>query len=89
LAVGTTTRSALEDVIREGRLLSHPPAAMVAMFSWEVEDGRVTTVTAWDSAGERGAFAAERMMPLLEIGELGEEHGSPRPVETVHAYVRD
>jgi hypothetical protein len=85
----TISRSALEEVVREGRLLSDPPEAMVAMFSWEVEDGQVTSITVWDSASERGAFAAERMMPLFEAGVLGEEHGSPRPVKTVHAYVRE
>jgi hypothetical protein len=85
----TTSRTALEEVIREGRLLSDPPEAMVAMLSWEVEDGQVTTITVWDSASERGAFAAERMMPLFEAGVLGEAHGSPRPVKAVHAYVRD
>lgn len=84
----TTSRSALEDVIREGRLLSDPPEAMVAMLSWEVEDGQVETITIWDSASERGAFAAERMMPLFEAGVLGEAHGSPRLLRTVHAYVR-
>lgn len=85
----TTSRSALEDVIREGRLLSDPPKAMIAMLSWELEDGQVRTITVWDSASERGAFAAERMMPLFEAGVLGEAHGSPHPVRTVHAYVRD
>ncbi|MDX1690282.1 MAG: hypothetical protein R3290_04575 [Acidimicrobiia bacterium] len=85
----TTSLSALEDVVREGRLLSDPPEAMAAMFSWHEDDGQITTITVWDSAGERGDFAAERMMPLFEAGTLGEQHGSPRPVRTVHTYIRD
>ncbi len=75
--------------MREGRLLSDPPDAMIAMFSWEVDDGRVMSLSVWDSAEERGAFAAERMMQLFQSGVLGEEHGSPRPARVVHTYVRD
>jgi hypothetical protein len=41
----------------------------------------------WESPAARGAFAAERMVPLFEAGILGEEHGHPERVTPLHVYL--
>jgi hypothetical protein len=83
-----TTRSAAEEVLSASKLLDEPPSSLLALLSWEEQDGQVTTVSVWESAASRGQVAADRMMPLFEQGVLDERHGSPRPVQTVRIYLR-
>ena len=84
----TTTRNAAEETWSESRLLDDPPTSLLALLSWEEEDGQVTTVSVWESAASRGQVAADRMMPLFEQGVLDERHGSPHPVPAVRIYLR-
>lgn len=84
----TTTRRAAEEVLNASKLLDEPPSSLLALLSWEEEDGQVTTLSVWESAANRGQVAADRMMPLFEQGVLDERHGSPHPVQTVRIYLR-
>lgn len=84
----TTTRDAVEEVFEESKLLDEPPTSLLALLSWEEDDGRVTTVSVWESAAARGQMAVDRMMPLYEQGVLDERHGSPHPVPAVRIYLR-
>jgi hypothetical protein len=42
----------------------------------------------WETPAARGDFAAERMVPLVADGTLGEEHGHPERVTPVELYLR-
>jgi hypothetical protein len=84
----TITREAAEEVWTASTLLDDPPPSLMVLLAWEEDDGRVTTVSAWESAASRGQVAADRMMPLFERGVLGERHGSPHPVPAVTIYLR-
>lgn len=83
----TTSRDAAEEVFRESRLLDDPPRSLLALLSWE-DNGQVTTVSVWESASDRGQVAADRILPLFQRGVLGEQHGSPHPVDPVRVYLR-
>jgi hypothetical protein len=50
----TITRDAAEEVWNASKLLDDPPPSLVALLAWEEEDGRVTTVSVWESAASRG-----------------------------------
>jgi hypothetical protein len=69
------------------RLLTEPPAALVACFAWRSEDDTITSINVWDSAPDVADFFIERAHPIVEA------HGPPsrkpeRMGETVSAYVR-
>jgi hypothetical protein len=52
------------------RLVSDPPSALVASFSWDT-DGEVTTINVWDSPDAIADFYIERVHAVVE------EHGPP------------
>jgi hypothetical protein len=74
----TTEPSLAQAVWDHSRLFTEPPAGLLAAITWESGGDDVTAVMVWESPAARGAFAAERMVPLFEAGILGEEHGPPR-----------
>lgn len=51
-------------------LVSDPPPGLRAAVAWETPDGQGRALVVWDSAGERGDWAAERVVPLFAAGEL-------------------
>lgn len=63
------------------RMLSDPPAALVATIAWEAGDGQVHGVNVWDSAEAVADFFIERIRPIVEVeGEPAskpERHGEP------------
>jgi hypothetical protein len=68
------------------RLVSDPPSALVASFSWDT-DGEVTTINVWDSPDAIADFYIERVHAVVE------EHGPPvnkpeRLGPALRAYVR-
>jgi hypothetical protein len=68
------------------RLVSDPPSALVASFSWDT-DGEVTTINVWDSPDAIADFYIERVHTAVE------EHGPPvnkpeRLGPALRAYVR-
>lgn len=84
----TISRDAADEVFQESKLLDEPPTSLLALLSWEEDDGRVTVMSVWESAADRGQWAADQMMPLFERGVLDERHGSPHPVPPVRIYLR-
>lgn len=85
----TIGREALEEVLQASGLIEDPPSSLLAFVSWEEDDGQVTAISVWETASDRGQYAADTMMPLFEQGVLGEQHGSPHPVRPVHVHLRD
>jgi hypothetical protein len=68
------------------RLVSEPPAALVASFAWEM-NGEVTAINVWDSPDAIADFFVERVHKFVE------QHGPPankpqRLGPPLRAYVR-
>jgi hypothetical protein len=69
------------------RLLTDPPAHLIASIAWQGEDGLATSVNVWDSPEAVADFFVERVAPLLEAG--GEPSVKPiRHGEPVAVYLR-
>ena len=69
------------------RLLTEPPATLVACLAWRSEDDTITSINVWDSASDVADFFVERAHAAVET------HGPPsrkpeRMGETVVAYIR-
>lgn len=80
-------RAEWEDWTGRLRLLTEPPAALVACVAWRSEDDTITSINVWDSASDVADFFIERAQPVVEA------HGPPsrkpeRMGQTVGAYVR-
>ena len=52
-------------------------------------DDDVIGITVWDTPGQRGDFAAQRMMPLFESGALAGVTSNSDPVQPISLYIRD
>lgn len=65
-----TSRSEFDLIDDETGLFSDPPDALLAAVAWESGDDEVTVVHVWESAGARGRFAAENVLPLVEAGQV-------------------
>lgn len=69
------------------RMLSDPPAALVASIAWDAGDGQVSAVNVWDSAGAVADFFVERVHPF--VAAEGEPAVAPtRHGEPVAVYLR-
>lgn len=66
----TAPRQEVEFVDEEAGLFSDPPDGLAAAVAWEVDDDNVTVLMVWETPGARGDFAAEKMMPLVEAGDV-------------------
>ena len=63
------------------RMISDPPAALVAAIAWVGADGLVTAVNVWDSAEAVADFYVQRVHPVVvaegEPPNKPERHGEP------------
>jgi hypothetical protein len=84
----TLPRAQAQTVSDHSRLFAEPPAGLLAAIAWEAGGDDITTVMVWETPAARGDFAAERMVPLVADGTLGEEHGHPERVTPVELYLR-
>jgi hypothetical protein len=66
----TAPRAEFDEWHERLRLVSDPPSALVASFSWET-DGEVTTINVWDSPDAIADFFIERVHAIVE------QHGPP------------
>jgi hypothetical protein len=83
--VVTTSPAELAIVDAEAGIFSNPPPGLAAAISWESGDDQVTCLMVWDTPGQRGDFAAERMMPLLASGRVS---GEPERLKPHQLFVR-
>ncbi|HKE74394.1 MAG TPA: hypothetical protein VKB57_12310 [Acidimicrobiales bacterium] len=83
----TLPRGEWEEWTGRLRLLTEPPAALVASFAWRSEDDTITSINVWDSASDIADFFLERAQPVVEAG--GPPSRKPERLgEAVSAYVR-
>jgi len=69
------------------RLLSDPPAALVASIAWNAGEGQVSGVNVWETAEAVADFFVERVHPLVEAE--GKPATTPaRHGEAVAMYLR-
>jgi len=63
------------------RVISDPPAALVASIAWIGADGLVTAVNVWDSPEAVADFYVERVHPIVqaegEPANAPQRHGAP------------
>jgi hypothetical protein len=81
----TVTGLAAEEdqVLALNGMLRTPPPGLLCYLSWEVGPGRSSTVIGWVSAGARGDWAQQVMMPLSEAGRMAGVTGRlehPKPI---------
>jgi len=81
-------RAEIEFVFREARLTSDPPPGLRAAISWELADGEAMALVVWDSPGERGDWAAERVVPLADAGAMADHVGHPERATPIEVWVR-
>jgi hypothetical protein len=60
------------------RMLTEPPAALIAGIAWQTENGDVTSVNVWDSPEAVADFFVERVHPFVAV------EGSPAITPTRH-----
>jgi hypothetical protein len=69
--IAQTTRSELDVVDQKAGLFSDPPDGLLAALAWEGPgEDQVTVLMVWETPGARGDFGFQRMMPLMESGEV-------------------
>jgi hypothetical protein len=69
------------------RILSDPPAALVATIAWSATPGQVTALNVWDSPEAVSDFFVERVHPI--VADEGAPAVSPtRHGEPVAVYIR-
>ncbi|MEX1280571.1 MAG: hypothetical protein AB1Z55_07590 [Acidimicrobiia bacterium] len=81
----TTTPEELAIVDAEAGLFSDPPPGLAAAVAWESGEGEVTCLMVWDTPGQRGDFAFQKMMPLIESGRVGAD---PDVLQPTRIYLR-
>jgi hypothetical protein len=63
------------------RMLSDPPASLVASIAWDAGDGMVSAVSVWDTPVAVGEFFVERVYPIVaaegEPAVTPTRHGAP------------
>lgn len=65
-----------------GMLRTLPPG-LLCYLSWEVAPGRSSTIMAWVSAGARGDWSQQVMVPLFDAGRMARVTGRlehPKPI---------
>ena len=77
------------ELVREkSGLLDDPPDALLACIAVPSGEEEVSVIMVWESAGQRGDWAAEIMMPLFEAGEFEGTTTSPKPVKPISMYLK-
>ncbi len=69
----------IELVDEQAGLFRDPPNGLIAAISWESGDDETTTVMVWATPSDRGDFAFEKMMPLIEQGGISSKPGIVQP----------
>ena len=82
-------RSDWESVREASGMLDDPPPGLVAVIVVPDGEDDMIGITVWDTPGQRGEFAAQRMMPLFESGALADVTSNPDPVTPISLYFRD
>ena len=77
-----------ELVRHHSRLLDEPPDGLLSCVVTPVGADEVHGVLVWETAGQRGEWAARVMVPLFESGALGDVTSDPSPVTPIDVYVR-
>jgi hypothetical protein len=70
------------------RLLSDPPAALVASVAWEAGDGMITNLNVWDTPSAVADFFVDRIQPVIEA-EGPPDYKPVRHGNAVAAYFRN
>jgi hypothetical protein len=78
----------LQQVFELSRLTSDPPAGLLAAVSYTEASGQSSALLVWEAPGQRGDWAAERMVPLFESGALTGASGHPERVEPIEVWIR-
>ena len=84
--VVVTTPAEVEEVFERARVLTDPPAGLVAVVGWETGPDEVTVVMVWSDPSARGDAALERFMPMLEDGTF--RPTKPERIHPTHLLVR-
>lgn len=84
----TTSRAVADRVLAGSRLVSDPPAGLLAAIAWESGTDRVSLLMVWDTPAARGDFSFERMVPLLRSAEFADVTDKPQRVAPVEVYLR-
>ncbi len=82
----TTTSEGLDIVDAETGFFSDPPEGLSAVIAWDAGDGNVTCLMVWDTPGQRGEFAFQKMMPLMESGRV---QGDPDVLTPTRVFIRN
>jgi hypothetical protein len=77
-----------ESVREHSRLVDDPPDGLLACVVTPVGDDAMHGVMVWETAAQRGEWAAAVMMPLFESGVLAGVTTDPSPVSPIDVYVR-
>lgn len=83
--VVVASRAEIELVDEQAGLFRDPPNGLIAAVAWESGDDQMTTVMVWTTPGDRGDFAFEKMMPLIEQGGITSK---PEIVQPFQLFVR-
>ena len=83
----TLPRAEWEEWSGRLRLLTEPPAALVASFAWQSEDDTITSINVWDSASDIADFFLDRAQPIVET-EGPPSRKPERLGDAISAYVR-
>ena len=78
----------LQRVFELSRLTADPPLGLLAAVSYTEPNGESSTLLVWETPGQRGDWAAERMVPLFESGALTDAAGHPQRVEPIEVWLR-
>jgi hypothetical protein len=75
----TLGRAEWEEWTGRLRVLTEPPAALVACLAWRSEDDTITFINVWDSASDVADFFLERAQPIIETAArladaIGDHH---------------
>jgi hypothetical protein len=74
----TTPRDEWEHWNERLRMLTEPPAALIASITWQTQDGNVTSLNVWETPEAVADFFIERVRPFVEV------EGSPETTPTRH-----
>ena len=83
----TLPQAEWEDWTGRLRLLTDPPAALVACVAWRSAGDTITSINVWDSPSDVADFFIERAQPIVEA-EGPPSRKPERLGEAVSAYIR-
>lgn len=83
----TLPRAEWEEWTGRLRLLTEPPAALVASFAWRTGDDTITSINVWDSPSDIADFFLCRAQPVIET-EGPPSRKPERLGDAIAAYIR-